>query len=233
MKKPLPQPLDVALKAHYQSKSLSPEQSDRLLALQTTFVQQQQESAAAKVSTRTNEPAAEGFISRIIRFISPAKVGSGSYRYAFHLAAALLCVILLAFTFKLPNHSGPSLSQRIMDEIAYNHLQKMPIEVASASLDDIRSYLDKLTFPLISPSALEQPNWQLLGGRYCSINGRIAAQLKVKNLTDDNVYTLYQATIDGQLESIVGDAPTTKMIDGVGVSIWQEKGLLLGLASSP
>ncbi len=228
MKKPLPQPLDTALKNHYQSKSLSPEQSDHLLALQAELLQQQSDSVAAN----TNEQAV-GFISRLLNFVVPDRqsTGNANYRYAFQVTAALLMVLSLVFTVKWLNQ--PSLSQRIMDEIAYNHQQKMPVEVASASLDDIRGYLDKLTFPLISPSSFDKPDWQLLGGRYCSINGKIAAQLKVQNLTDNHVYTLYQAAIDGKLEKIVGNARTTQMIDGIGVSIWQEKGLLLGLASSP
>ena len=230
MKKSIPQPLDVALKNHYRSKSLSTEQVDHLLALQTEFVEQQD-----KCTNSVNVPADRannGVIQRIVRFLLFGQVaGSNSYRYAFQITAGLLLMLSLALTLKWFNQ--PSLSQQIMDEIAYNHQQRMPIEVASASLAEVRNYLNKLNFPLIASNTLAKPNWQLLGGRYCSINGKIAAQLKLKNLSDNNVYTLYQAAIDGELEQIVGDARTTKMIDGVGVSIWQEKGLLLGLASSP
>lgn len=231
MKRSLPQPLDVALKTHYESHALSPEQSDHLLALQAEAMQQQD---VLNVNSNSVETQPDSLIGRVMHLILPGRSraeNSGSYRYAFQFTAALLLMVSLALTLKWFNQ--PSLSQQIMDEIAYNHQQRMPIEVASASLEEIRGYLDKLTFPLIASNTLDKPDWKLLGGRYCSINGKIAAQLKLKNRSDNNVYTLYQASIDGELEKIVGDARTTKMIDGVGVSIWQEKGLLLGLASSP
>ena len=106
------------------------------------------------------------------------------------------------------------------------------MSVASNSLDEIGAYLDKLSFPIIAPSALSKPNWQFLGGRYCSINGKLAAQLKIKNTEDNRIYTLYQAATEGG-ERPMQLARTTQTIDGIGVSIWREKGLLLGLASSP
>jgi len=152
------------------------------------------------------------------------------YRYAFFASACLLIIVCLAVTFSLINQ--PPLSQRIMNEIAYNHKQDMPIEVTSDSIDDIRKYLNKLSFPIISPEALKMPNWKFLGGRYCSINGKLAAQLKIKNLKDNNVYTLYQASTEAGIDKS-GKVRLTEMIDGIGVSIWREKGLLLGLASSP
>ncbi|MGB1311228.1 MAG: hypothetical protein ACPG47_08450 [Leucothrix sp.] len=159
----------------------------------------------------------------------PANKAFQNYRYAFYAAACSLFVCLVV-TFSLINQAP--LSQRVMDEIAYNHQQNMPIEVASSSLEDIRRYLNKLNFPIISPSALSRSNWAFLGGRYCSINGKLAAQLKIKNLTDNKVYTLYQAATEAGLEAS-GKTRLTDMIDGVGVSIWRERGLLLGLASSP
>jgi len=226
MKKPLPQPLDAALKEHYNAASLSPQQTDRLLALQAEAAQAHESNEAAKEDGDNS-----GFISALLnRFLSGRfTVGGGNYRYAFHVTAALL-LLSLGIIFSLL--SQPPLSQRIMDEIAYNHQQKMPIEVASASLGDVRNYLNKLTFPIISPASLDEPNWRLLGGRYCSINGKLAAQLKIKNTEDNSIYTLYQAATEGG-ESALGQSQMTQTIDGVGVSIWREKGLLLGLASSP
>lgn len=220
MKEPLPQPLNTALKDHYSAKSLSPRQSDHLLAMQAEALQEQESTKTANLKQD------DSIRSRFRRFLT----ASNNYRYAFHATAALL---LLSLIFIFSSVTRPPLSQRIMDEIAYNHQQKMPIEIASASLDDVRQYLDKLDFPIIASSSLDKPNWELLGGRYCSINGKIAAQLKIKNLADNNVYTMYQASIGGSLDKVVNSSPSTQVIDGVDVSIWREKGLLLGLASSP
>ena len=137
-----------------------------------------------------------------------------SYQSAFYATAAML-IVCFAVTLSLINQAP--LTERIMDEIAYNHKQDMPIEVASNSLDDIRSYLDKLSFPIISSSALGKSNWEFLGGRYCSINGKLAAQLKIKNTKDNSIHTLYQAASEGGIEK-KGAARLTKMIDGLASS---------------
>jgi len=206
-------PIDEALKAHYASKSLSDNQLDQLMTLQAEVLVKQTQAVALPEKTGLN------------RFFPDFR----GYRYAFYATACML-LVCLAVTFSLINR--PPLSQRIMSEIAYNHKQGMPIEVASNSLADIRNYLDKLSFPIISPNTMNNANWQFLGGRYCSINGKLAAQLKIKNLADNTVYTLYQAATKGGAGKS-DKTRLTRMIDGVGVSIWREKGLLLGLASSP
>jgi hypothetical protein len=213
-------PIDEALKTHYAEKSLSDSQLDQLMAMQTAAVEEQS-LATPETPTKATD-GAKNFISRFF----PDFRGS---RYAFYATACMLLACLVV-TFSLINQ--PPLSERIMDEIAYNHKQDMPIEVASSSLEEIRQYLDKLSFPIISPAALGKPNWEFLGGRYCSINGKLAAQLKLKNLADNTTYTLYQAATKGG-DEVTETARSTEIIDGVGVSIWREKGLLLGLASSP
>ena len=205
--------LDKALKTHYESKSLSNSQLDNLMAMQT----------AADDSLLTRLKA--GFKASLFgEFVSNIK----GYRYAFYATACLLLMTLVV-SFSLLNRAP--LSERVMQEIAYNHQQEMPIEITSNSLINIGNYLNKLEFPLIKSSFLDNDKWQLLGGRYCSINGKLAAQLKVKNVEDNKVYTLYQAAISTDITKTLG-ATKEQAIEGVKVSIWQEKGLLLGLAHS-
>lgn len=201
MKQPNIKTLDKALQTHYDSKSLSSNQLDNLMAMQVT----------------TDD-------SLLTRFLSDFR----GYRYAFYSTACLLFLTLI-ISFSLLNR--PPLTERIMQEIAYNHQQEMPIEIASNSLINIGEYLNKLEFPLISSNTLNHQKWQLLGGRYCSINGKLAAQLKVKNLQDNKTYTLYQAAIGSDITKVLG-ADKEQAIEGINVSIWQEKGLLLGLAHS-
>ncbi|PWQ97538.1 hypothetical protein [Leucothrix arctica] len=193
--------LDKALKTHYEAKSLSADQLDTLMTMQAT--------------------AEENLLTRLLKDFR-------GYRYAFYATACLLLMTLVV-SFSLLNR--PPLAERIMHEIAYNHQQEMPIEIASNSLISIGEYLNKLKFPLINSSSLSPQNWQLLGGRYCSINGKLAAQLKVKNLQDNKTYTLYQAAVGSDISKVL-TAAKEQAIEGITVSIWQEKGLLLGLAHS-
>lgn len=200
--------IDKALRAHYASKSLSETQLNNLWEMQLNAFDTQ-----SSVETKTS------WWNRLLP-------DTRNYRYAFYVTAFMLLGCLFA-VYSLLDRAP--LSQRIMSEIVYNHKQDMPIEIASSSLADISKYLSKLNFSMVLPGVLSDPNWKLLGGRYCSINGKIAAQLKVKNLKDNTTYTFYQAAIDEDLE----ESNTTSMsdtIDGVGVSIWREQGLLQGLA---
>jgi len=224
--------IDIALKDHFTSYSLSEDQLDDLFMMQldakqsasdaeinsNSLIQNQNISA----SQSQNETKTDSKLAWLHRFLPDTR----NYRNAFYVTAFLFLGCLLTL-FSLLDREP--ISKRIMSEIVYNHNQDMPIEIASSSLTDISEYLNKLSFSIVLPSALSEPNWQLLGGRYCSINGKLAAQLKVKNLKDNSISTFYQAAIDKNLNKSSKQS-MTDTIDGVGVSIWQEQGLLLGLA---
>lgn len=208
MKNPSIKSIDKALKTHYNSKSLSENQLNKLLAIQL------------------NSFELNSSIETKIQWWNRLLPSMRNYRYAFYVTAFMLLGCLFA-VYSLLDRAP--LSQRIMTEIVYNHKQDMPIEIASSSITDISKYLSKLSFSMVLPGVFSDPNWQLLGGRYCSINGKIAAQLKIKNLKNNSIYTFYQSAIDKDLQK-PDTASMNDTIDGVGVSIWREQGLLLGLA---
>ena len=116
----------------------------------------------------------------------------------------------------------------ISKEIEYNHNSQMQMEVFSESIDDIQLHLNRLGFSLIESAFLIGDNWELVGGRYCSISGKIAAQLQIKNLDTSKIYTFYQAKLPDQFFNLIQDKQIS--VDGVNVKIWQENGLLMGLA---
>jgi len=233
-------PMDEALKTHYSEKSLSDSQLDRLMALQEDVKQDgvtlEHALSPAGIPAHPLEQAqlAEGSTPGQSRLASMRnKLNAflpdfGRYSYVYYASA---CLLLTGLILSLSLFNQSSLTERVMDEIAYNHRQEMPVEVAANSMPAIGGYLDRLSFSLISPRALVDSGWQILGGRYCSINGKLAAQLKVRNVAEDKVYTLYQASTEGDLTQ-TGLSMTSNMVGDVKVSIWQEQGLLLGLASS-
>ena len=71
----------------------------------------------------------------------------------------------------------------------------------------------------------------MLGGRYCSIQSEIAAQLRYQDKAG-STHTLYQVgydpeIFDGILNPQKNLQPNIYDIDGFRVSIWVEKGLLM------
>jgi len=84
----------------------------------------------------------------------------------------------------------------------------------------------KLDFALFEPAAVKDRHLELVGGRYCTMSGCIAVQLKL-NCPKGREYTLYVVRLEGPLDRV----PNSRMeIDGVAVQLWKERGVLLGLA---
>lgn len=148
------------------------------------------------------------------------------------IAGASLCILagLLLFSYR---YSTPSQVKRISlseiaSEAAYHHNKRMTSEVSFSSLEELRAFFSKLDFTLIQSIRLPSEKFELLGGRYCSVKGVIAAQLKVKDKNSGNIYTYYQAAWPSDLADI--DVPQEFYDAGVRVELWKERGLLLILA---
>ena len=74
----------------------------------------------------------------------------------------------------------------------------------------------------------------LIGGRYCSIQGVRAAQLRLKDSKTGQIQSLYQAVYDAKVFSGLPELkekqkPVTVYSKGLAVDIWVEKGLLFAL----
>ncbi|MEH6443112.1 MAG: hypothetical protein V7784_04360 [Oceanospirillaceae bacterium] len=137
-------------------------------------------------------------------------------------ASAVLAVVGYLFFLTGQDYSA------ISKQIAYNHNSKMQMEVFSPELQTVQGHLNKLGFDLISSSKINKDTWQLIGGRYCNINGKIAAQMKLRHSETKAIYTFYQAKVAGNvIDNLNGDETA---VDGVKIKLWREKGLLMGLA---
>ncbi len=141
------------------------------------------------------------------------------------MAASVLLLILYLFRGTVP------LPGEIAEEIAYNHNKQMKMEIKTSSLDPIQSFLSKVDFTIIQSEYLPAETWEIVGGRYCSIQGRLAVQMRVKNIMTGKTQTLYQVPYPRDLENSK-TIPMDTYVNGVQVKIWKEKGLLLGLAGS-
>jgi hypothetical protein len=142
-------------------------------------------------------------------------------------------------TFMMSPFSGPNLEnmpQLIAVEVVNNHLNMKPLEVKAATLSKVRGYFTKLNFMPVGSKLDAMASLQLLGGRYCSLQGITAAQLRLKQ--GKNLQTLYQteyisAVFGGFPYLEKGEEPLIVYAKGVKVKIWVEKGLLFALTDSP
>ena len=118
-----------------------------------------------------------------------------------------------------------NLSKAIAREIAMNHRKLLDVEFISETIPDLSQQMGKLDFSLIRPGRLSEA-LTIVGARYCSIQGAIAAQIQLTDAAG-HPYTLYQTRIRAPLTSIQEE---TFEFEGLQLKLWHENGIFLGLA---
>ena len=150
------------------------------------------------------------------------------------VASVIMLVMLTVFFWQ---GARTNTFEGIVDEVAVNHIKQRPMELHARSMTQIQSFFKELEFsPANSEHLLSHFNLaesDLIGARYCSIQGETAAQLRYQTLKGSHS-TLYEVGYDqklyGDLPMISeGEKPQTVMVKGLKVSVWVEKGLLMAL----
>ena len=150
--------------------------------------------------------------------------------------ASACALVLMAFIVIQTSFKQPEIITLIADEVAKNHLKLKPLEVRTGQISDVQSYFDKLDFlPVSSISFKQKSKASLMGGRYCSIQGSSAAQLRYQKLNGEKI-TLYQTNYNEIFSDIPniekGQIPIKTYARGVEITMWIEKGLLMVTADN-
>lgn len=198
------QPLKKSVQQHLNDKSLSFNQIRKLQAIQE------------KHDKQTIKP-----------FLSWYKMAT--------VASALIMAFGLSFYLvNSTNFSPKSIEQRIAEEVAENHLKLKPLEINFDSMQGISNYFKQLDFSPVSPTLFKRSEQSLLGGRYCSIQGVTALQLRLMNNKTNKVQSLYETQFDRQIfkgfPALAKDSnPLTIYVKGMKVDMWVEKDILFAL----
>lgn len=164
--------------------------------------------------------------------LSPARIGPWLVA-----CGVLICGLLLYGGLQPGWMPVPDKPLQIAREAASNHINLKPLDTETSSYGELQGFFDRLDFsPVRSGRALELlslPNETLLGGRYCSLKGVTALQLRFGH-GEKAVGTLYQVGYDPALfgdvpDAEAGELPLIKTTQGLKVSLWTEKGLLMVL----
>ena len=152
--------------------------------------------------------------------------------FNFNIAAVIFVFALVpSLYWMVSNNQKVDVVELIAEEVAYNHLKMKPMEVSSTSLGDLRAYFSKLDFSLSHSKYVAERKLKLIGGRYCSIQGNAAAQLRMQNEETGDIQIVYQAPYDKDVFRELpklheGQSPVRHFVNGVAVDIWVENGLL-------
>lgn len=151
------------------------------------------------------------------------------------LAASLCCIILsAAFWWSNPGVNEQQFRARIVNEVLTNHFAIKPLDLKSQSLQHIAGHFKRLDFVPYLSSQLNQ-KLNPMGGRYCTLQGNIALQVRLTDAAGDSV-TYYQARYQSEHYGPLPDAdhneaPYVVLQRGIEISMWQEKGTINVLAS--
>ena len=162
-----------------------------------------------------------------------SRSGSWSRRIVVGVASSVTLALMVVF-FLLPNSANV---QGVATEVAANHRHLKPLTIQSSSYQKTSAFFSELSFLIKESSLLDEQRWQLMGGRYCSVNGVKAAQLRLRDKRDNSVQTFYQVNIKpGYFEGIPdirnNELPLTVNIDGLPVQVWSEGGIVYSLTHS-
>lgn len=186
------------------------------------------------IQEKVNKPALTdnqlAALQKLQNRIEPTKSGLG-----IGLIAGIAAIILVAvFSLKSFLYSDRDMVQLIASEVVANHLNLKPLEVNTATIDGIQKYFTRLTFKPISTIQVPDLSAKLLGGRYCSLQGISAAQLRLQSKNGTVLNTLYETEyrqdIFGKLPDInKGEQPVTAWAKGIEVRIWVENDVLFAM----
>lgn len=117
-------------------------------------------------------------------------------------------------------------TERLLQEAAMNHSIRLQLEYESADIDEIDRNMALLPFDVALPSIFDE-GYSVVGARYCTLSGQLAAHVKLINLNTDRPISLFMTRAVAEFDSI---QPTREGIDGVPVRLWSEEGLFYAMA---
>lgn len=141
--------------------------------------------------------------------------------------AATVALVVAGVVWLRQWTAAEGLAARVVAEVAMNHRKDLAVEVSVTDYRKLRPALDKLSFDVAPPASERAAGYQLVGGRYCSIQAQLAAQLKIRHRETGDLATLYVTELSPRLASLPGQRRTT---DEFTVELWAQDGLLYALA---
>jgi len=202
---------DEAVKGYYQKQNLSAHKLQQMIDIAQLPVQQGKGNRLAPKQVNPNQ------INWKQRWLAQRN---------FSIAASLLLAAVISLQWIVSTPSQQQLIASIAQEIAINHQKQFDIDFAETSYAGLSNLMTKLDFKLVNPARLKEKGLQILGGRYCSLHGHIAAQVRLKN-SSGTIFTLYQTSSHKSFKTLTEHE---QRANGIEIEMWNEDGVFLGIA---
>ncbi|MEM7792170.1 MAG: hypothetical protein AAF546_12270 [Verrucomicrobiota bacterium] len=146
-------------------------------------------------------------------------------RHWIGLAAAAVIILCLLGVFFLRQWQ-PSLEIQVADEVLKNHAKQLAPEIHAAGFAEIQAALPRLDFPIVPTQSDILASLVVQGGRYCSIQGELAAQISLLDALGEPC-TLYIAPLT---ESLAQLRPGIYEREKGVVQIWHDQHRIFAIA---
>lgn len=148
-------------------------------------------------------------------------------RKSFYLFPIAACIVtfLVAFGFYKNWLGEYPMTTKVAQEMFANHIKEEQMSIKSNDYTNIQSTLNLLTFSIRPTQTTQLASLTLQGGRYCSVDGIKAAQLRF--LDENNKRKTLFVVADSKFDII---SPMTIHLENGQVKLWQDNGRLYGLA---
>ncbi len=163
--------------------------------------------------------------TRLQSILSHTRKNRQRRRMPLYAAAAVVAVFAISML-----HHHALLADRTslaLREAAMNHATKLQLDVETPALAALQTSLTKLPFELKLPTSGIYESLDLIGGRYCTINGNLAAHLKFKDPASNQHYSLFLTPFAKNLKSVSSDAVD---VSGIKVRLWREEDVVYAMA---
>lgn len=141
--------------------------------------------------------------------------------------SAAIAASVLFFAGRNMYSGNTSLQESIVRDVLTNHIHIRELDIETSSISEVASYFNRLAFAPFLSSQINKDSFELLGGRYCTLQGELASQLYLKNKASGELATYYLARYDrqhfGDIPDVSsGDTPKVVHERGYQMTIWRE-----------
>jgi hypothetical protein len=166
-------------------------------------------------------------VARLKRMIRSGAPVHPRRRIWFGIAAAVAVGLMtLIWTAAHRVESPQQVAATVARQAALGHNKKQELEFRVNNCAELQREMKSLDFALVEPSMIQGMNMRIVGARYATLGGEMAAQIRYVD-SHGVPCTLYETRPVGQLSRV---ATGDHQVDGLHVSVWKEKGLVMVLA---
>ncbi|MEQ8954959.1 MAG: hypothetical protein RL120_12580 [Gammaproteobacteria bacterium] len=145
--------------------------------------------------------------------------------------SAAIAASVLFVTGRNLFYDDDAIQEGIVREVLTNHIHIRKLDIETSSINEVASYFDRLAFAPFLSSQINRGSFELLGGRYCTLQGELASQLYLRNTDSGELATYYLAQYDrqhfGDIPDVSsGDIPKVVYERGYQMTIWRESNVV-------